>query len=141
MCSSLKQSLDCDIRWLFEPSPLPTPTIHDRTATIHPRTTAVHPLLGFAPFIGRWLPASGDPRHPPAGENGTTVERSSNRLGAAEASRPARLVIGIIGGIAAGPPACPGGRVPTNGIAAAGPVEGAAAAQLDGTDSGPTEVA
>ena len=51
--SSLKQSLACDIRWRFGPSPLPTPTIHSRTTTIHPLVTAVHPVLGFPPFAGR----------------------------------------------------------------------------------------
>jgi hypothetical protein len=43
------------------------------------------------------------PSYPPAGEKGMTVDRSSNRLGAAEALRPATLVSGIIGGIAVGP--------------------------------------
>jgi hypothetical protein len=45
-CSSLKQSLDCDIRWLSGPSPQAMPTIHSRTITVHPHATAVHPLLG-----------------------------------------------------------------------------------------------
>lgn len=40
------------------------------------------------------------------------MERSSNRLGAAAPSRPARLVTGIIGGMALGAPACPAGMAP-----------------------------
>lgn len=70
------------------------------------------------------------------------MERSSNRLGAAEPSRPARLVTGIIGGVALGAPGCAAGMapVPPNGIAVTALDEGAAA-QLDGTDSAPTEVA
>lgn len=79
------------------------------------------------------------PSYPPAGEKGMTVDRSSNRLGAAEALRPATLVSGIIGGIAVAP-ACPVGTTLAGGIAAA-LGEGATPAQLDGTDSGPTEVA
>lgn len=70
------------------------------------------------------------------------MERSSNRLGAAELVRPARLVIGIIGGIALGAPACAAGMaLPPNGVAVAALVAGTAPVQLDGTDSGPTEVA
>ena len=57
--------------------------------------------VGFSAI--RW-PSSSGPGHPPAGENGITVERSSNRLGAAEPSRPAKLVTGIIGGMALGAP-------------------------------------
>jgi hypothetical protein len=37
-------------------------------------------------------------RYPAAGEKGTTVERSSKRLGAGAATRPPIAVIGIIGG-------------------------------------------
>jgi hypothetical protein len=68
-------------------------------------------------------------RHPPAGEKGITVDRSSNQLGAADPSRPARLATGIIGGIAVG--ACPAetAPVPANGIAATpGLIESAAPA-------------
>lgn len=70
------------------------------------------------------------------------MERISKRLGAAEPSRPATLVIGIIGGMAPAAAGCAAGiaLVAPNGIAAA-LVEGAAPTQLDGTDSGPTEAA
>jgi hypothetical protein len=81
-----------------------------------------------------------DPGYPPAGEKGMTVERISNRLGAAGALRAARLVTGIIGGIAVGAPECPVGIGLAHGIAPAGVVDVAAPAQLAGTDSGPTEV-
>jgi hypothetical protein len=52
------------------------------------------------------------------------------------------LVTGIIGGMALGAPACAAGTapVPPNGIAVIALVEGAAA-EPDGTDSAPTEVA
>jgi hypothetical protein len=69
------------------------------------------------------------------------VERISNRLGAAAASRPLRLVTGIIGGMPADAPACAAGTAPVNGSAAAGLAADAALPQADGTDSGPTEVA
>jgi hypothetical protein len=72
-----------------------------------------------------------------------TVERISNRLGAAAASRPDRLVTGIIGGMPAAGPACAADAAPApvNGSAAAGFAADAALPQPDGTDSGPTEVA
>lgn len=71
------------------------------------------------------------------------MDRSSNRLGAAEPLRPARLVTGIIGGMPVGAPACAAGTAPApvNGVATAAVVAGAAPAQVDGTDSAPTEVA
>lgn len=98
-------------------------------------------MLGFPPFAGHRMAEPCGPGHPPAGENGITVERSSNRLGAAEPVRPARLVIGIIGDMALGAPACAAGMaVPPNGVAIA-LVAGTPPVQLDGTDSGPTEVA
>lgn len=81
--------------------------------------------------------------YPPAGEKGMTVERSSNRLGAAAPLRPARLVIGIIGGMAPDAAACAAwmAAVGPNGVAAAALVAGAAPVQLDGAESAPTEVA
>jgi hypothetical protein len=71
------------------------------------------------------------------------VERISNRLGAAAASRPVRFVTGIIGGMPAVVPACAAGTAPApvNGSAAAGLAADAALPQPDGADSGPTEVA
>ena len=70
------------------------------------------------------------------------MERISNRLGAAAASRPVRLVTGIIGGMPVDAPACAVGTAPpVYGSAAAGLAEDAALPQADGTDSGPTEVA
>jgi hypothetical protein len=63
-------------------------------------------------------------RYPAAGVKGITVERSSNRVGAAVPARPPMLVIGIIGGMADCVPA-----------GAAAPV------QANGTVSAPTEVA
>ena len=71
------------------------------------------------------------------------MERISNRLGAAAASRPVRLVTGIIGGMLTGAPVGAAGTAPApvNGSAAAGLVADAALPQADGTDSGPTEVA
>ena len=73
---------------------------------------------------------------------GITVERSSNRVGAAEPSRAPMVVIGIIGGMAVCAPPCAAGMevAPPNGMAAAvALVDGAA--QADGTDNAPTEVA
>ena len=71
------------------------------------------------------------------------MERISNRLGAPAASRPVRLVTGIIGGMPGDAPACAAGTAPApvNGSAAAGLAADAAFPQPDGTDSGPTEVA
>jgi hypothetical protein len=71
------------------------------------------------------------------------VERISNRLGAAAASRPVRLVTGIIGGMPGDALACAAGTAPgpANGSDAAGLAADAALPQPDGTDSGPTEVA
>ena len=73
---------------------------------------------------------------------GITVERSSNRVGAAEPPRAPMVVIGIIGGMAVCAPPCAAGMevAPPNGMAAAvALVDGAA--QADGTDNAPTEVA
>jgi hypothetical protein len=59
---------------------------------------------------------------------GITVDRSSNRVGAAEPLRPPMVVIGIIGGMAGCAPACAAGMAlaPPNGMpAATALVEGA----------------
>jgi len=84
--------------------------------------------------------ARGQFSYPPAGENGTTVDRSSNRVGAGGLPRPATLVSGIIGGIALGAPAGPAGMTLASGVTGDELVGAAEAAQVDGTESGPTEV-
>src|ERR1700737_1628645 len=84
VCSSLKQSLACDIRWRFGPSTPTTPTIHSWITTIHPRATAVHPVLGSPPFAG--------------GAPACAADTATKRRGSPEVGRTAPLG-GLPGGL------------------------------------------
>lgn len=62
-------------------------------------SSAINCCSDDVPLHATWWPQSD--RYPAAGEKGTTVERSSKRVGAGAAARPPIAVIGIIGGMLA----------------------------------------